>query len=103
MKKLPTNDQNVRPEVMDRFFKLYEKLVETLKTLRPSISPTRTNEKGHFGFKELRAGQQYLILAINWEAEDEASYFDYTLTEKLTAGMHNIRLYMTPQARSGCR
>ena len=91
------------PTRIEDFSRLYDKLINTVETTRTEAHRTRTSDLGEFVIKGLKAGVQYLVLAIAPEKEDEVSYYDYLVTEELKPGSQRIKLWMGIGSEETCR
>lgn len=99
IRQLPPIDE---PKTIREFGHLYDELVHSVQAAHAVTRHTRTNQRGQFAFRNLKADQQYLILAIDPESEQGPDY-TYLITEKLKPGIYNVKLWMGVGTESDCR
>ena len=101
MKQLPHTDpqQNMR-----NFSKLYDDMIVEAKAIEGAKGLARTSKDGRYIRKNLRAGETYLILAIDWDRDDTDSigFYNYFLADNLRSGVTTVNIYMGPEKDSDC-
>ena len=91
-------------EGVQQFSKFFDELVASLKSLGRPAGLTRTDTTGRFTMGELKPGENYLVLAIDWERgdSDEVAYYRHFMTESLKAGVTKVSIYLGPGNKRDC-
>jgi hypothetical protein len=91
-------------EFTEKFNQAFAELVSDLKSFHNPSGITKTDARGHFSIAKLRAGERYLVLAIDWDKgdSDELAYYRQLVTQDLPAGITDVPIYMGPGQQSDC-
>jgi hypothetical protein len=92
-------------ETAQEFASIFDELVTTLKSLGQFSGLTRTDNAGRFNMEQLRPGERYVVLAIDWDKgdSDEVAYYRHIQTEPLKEGSTVLGIHMGPGRKSTVR
>jgi hypothetical protein len=101
MKQLPHTDPQ---QYMRNFSELYDDMIVEAKTIEGAKELPRTSKDGRYIRKNLRAGETYLVLAIDWDRDDSDSigFYNYFLADNLQSGVTTLNIHMGPGKYNFC-
>jgi hypothetical protein len=75
------------------------------KTLGEPTGFARTDKAGRFEVRQLKQGEKYLVLAIDWDKDDsdEIFYYRSQLTGPLENGVTRLTVFMGPGEEKDCK
>jgi len=82
-------------EQLGEYLKRCDELVAALKGLGEPSSLTRTDKAGRFGAIQLKEGEKYVVIAIDWDKGDSEEIFYYRsqMTKALQKGVTYLTVF----------